>query len=212
VPRSTIPAANAALAELLSQDAPIVAPLLLGSIVGWGKVVLRVNEVEAYTADDPASHSFRGPTSRNEVMFGPPGHWYVYFTYGMHWCLNVVTGRSGDGQAVLIRGATIERGLRVVAERRGADLDLLHPPADRVVRALTDGPAKLAQALGVNRAVNGSLTNGHNGPRLVVDDPPWPVERTSGRVGITVATHVPWRFCAAGAARRPPDRTGTAAR
>ncbi len=198
-------------ADLLSQDAPTVAPLLLGAVIEWNDVALRVNEVEAYMPDDPASHSFRGRTVRNEVMFGPAGHWYVYFTYGMHWCLNVVTGLPGDGQAVLIRGATIERGLSVVAERRGVDIDPSHPLPDRVVRALTDGPAKLAQALGVDRMVNGvsairPATVGPGGPRLVLQRIPCPVERTTGRVGITVATDVPWRFCAAGAARRSPDR------
>jgi DNA-3-methyladenine glycosylase len=188
------------------RDAPVVAPQLLGALITWGEVSIRINEVEAYTQDDPASHSFRGQTPRNAVMFGPPGHWYVYFTYGMHWCMNVVTGQEGDGQAVLIRGGRVETGLDTVALRRGvvpipgANLT----PAN--VRTLTDGPAKLAQALGVDRNVNGWSIEDPNGPRLMYDRPASAVERVTGRVGISSALHTLWRFCAAGAARRDPDR------
>lgn len=108
-----------------------------------GGVVARIVETEAYRQDDPASHSFRGPTKRNVVMFGPPGFLYMYFIYGMHWCTNVVTGPEGSGEAVLLRAATIEQGIEIVRDRR---------PKVRVDRALADGPGKLSAALGLSKA------------------------------------------------------------
>lgn len=164
-----------------------------------GDVSIRINEVEAYTADDPASHSFRGLTNRNRAMFGPAGHWYVYFTYGMHWCLNVVTGSEGDGQAVLLRGGTVESGWETACARRGIELAKAKP------RTLTDGPAKLAQALGLDRSHNATSTTAGT-LFLLSDGPAEPVERITARVGISVGERTLWRFCAAGAARREPDR------
>ncbi len=185
--------------SLLRGDAPDVAPLLLGALIfepATG-VTLRILETEAYMADDPASHSFRGRTKRNDVMFGEPGHWYVYFVYGMHWCLNVVTGIEGDGQAVLIRAAEVVSGWPIVADRRGVDADLL----GRRRLAVTDGPAKLAAALGVTSHLN--ATSSASGPlRLISDGRPLGVHRQTRRVGISVGLNYPWRFCAEGAPNR----------
>jgi len=143
----------------------------------------RIVETEAYTADDPASHSFRGRTARNEVMFGPAGHLYVYLSYGIHCCANVVTGAEGDGQAVLIRAVEPFDGAEQMFERRGR-----HP--------LADGPGKLCQALGIGLADNGTDLDSHASAIRIFDDgTPPPADPTVGpRVGITKAVDVPWRF------------------
>src|ERR671934_2456605 len=130
----------------LALAATRLAPRLLGAVVvsriGAGEVAIRLTEVEAYEGvDDPASHTFRGQTPRNAIMFGPPGHLYVYFTYGMHFCMNVVTRERGFGSAVLLRAAEPLRGLDEMARRRGMP-DL---------RRLCAGPARLCEALGVDR-------------------------------------------------------------
>ncbi len=149
-----------------ARDATAVAPDLLGKLLVVAGRAARITEVEAYTADDPASHSYRGMTARNRSMFGPPGRLYVYLIYGIHHCLNVVTGAEGDGQAVLIRGAVVE-GLD---PRR------------------TDGPGKLALALGVDRRADGS-------PADVRDDGlPAGAVRTTPRIGITRAVELPRRW------------------
>lgn len=144
-----------------------VAPDLLNKLFVVGQTPGRIIEVEAYTQDDPASHAFRGRTKRNEVMFGPAGHLYVYFVYGMHYCVNIVTGREGDGQAVLLRGVVI----------------------DGVDPRLTNGPGKLCRYLGIDMAYNGASAN-------VVDDgvspPATPLVTT--RVGITKAADWPRRW------------------
>jgi DNA-3-methyladenine glycosylase len=167
-----------------------VAPDLLGrSIVrrrGAGRLLsARIVETEAYQEDDPASHSYRGRTRRTEVMFGVPGHLYVYFTYGMHFCMNVVTGRPGEGSAVLLRAAQPLEGIEEMSRRRGT--------ADP--RALCSGPARLCEALGVAASENGiDLVSGH-GLWLAEGAP---VPRSSvvagPRVGITSGTERPWRF------------------
>ena len=169
-------------------DSPDVARLLLNKVLRVGPCAGRIVEVEAYRSDDPASHSFRGPTKRTEVMFGPPGHLYVYFVYGMHWCANVVTGRDGDGQAVLLRALDPIDGLDVMAARRGR------------TSALTGGPATLCQALGIDGSFNGvdlcAIDPDAPTPIGLFDDgvPP-PDEPTVGpRIGITKAVDVPWRF------------------
>jgi DNA-3-methyladenine glycosylase len=125
---------------LLRGDAPAVAPLLLGKLLVHGACVGRIVEVEAYTADEPASHSFSGRTERNAVMFGPPGHLYCYRSYGIHVCANVVTGAEGDGQAVLIRALDAVEGIDVMRRRRGGG------------RPLADGPGKLWATMGSTRA------------------------------------------------------------
>jgi DNA-3-methyladenine glycosylase len=164
-------------ASFFGRDALLVAADVLNKVFVVGECAGRITEVEAYTSDDPASHCYRGCTPRNEVMYGPPGRLYVYFTYGMHHCVNIVTGGVGDGQAVLLRALAPLRGLEVMARRRGR--------ADH----LTDGPGKLTQALGLTLADNGAEA-------VVVDDgvPPPEVPRIGPRVGITKAVDWPRRF------------------
>jgi DNA-3-methyladenine glycosylase len=148
-------------------------------------LIARIVEAEAYQEDDPASHSYRGHTTRTEVMFGPPGHLYVYFSYGTHWCMNVVTGKAGEGSAVLLRAAEPLEGLELMRQARGVD----------AVRSLCSGPGKLTQAFGVTKSQNGlDLVSGQDlylvaGGRL-------PEDRLGigPRVGISVAADVPWRF------------------
>ena len=155
----------------------------LRSSLDGREVVVELTEVEAYGGEfDPASHAYRGPTNRNSVMFGPPGFLYVYLSYGIHWCMNVVTGVEGEASAVLLRGAAIVDGRDVVEDRRGR--------ADR----LTDGPGKLTQALGVT----GDLDGHDLSERPLVLEP---AQRRSPlryaateRIGISKATERLWRF------------------
>jgi DNA-3-methyladenine glycosylase len=165
--------------SFFARDATVVAPELLNKVFVVDGCSGRITEVEAYTSDDPASHCYRGRTPRNAVMFGPPGHIYVYFTYGMHHCVNIVTGGDGDGQAVLLRAIEPIEGLDTMRSRRGP------VPA----RALTDGPGKLTQALGLDLADNGRTAD-------VYDDgvaPPH-APRIGPRVGIKQAVDWPRRF------------------
>lgn len=140
-------------------------------------------ETEAYTAADAASHSFRGPGARNQVMFGPAGRLYVYFTYGMHYCVNIVTGEEGNGEAVLVRALQPVDGLELMRRRRGQTDDM----------NLTDGPAKLAQALGLDKAHNGVPLLEGGRLRLEPGINPRAITRTT-RIGISQAQHMPWRF------------------
>lgn len=156
-------------------------------VVGGRSV--RITETEAYLRDDPASHSFRGPTPRNAVMFGPAGCLYTYFTYGMHWCANVVTGDEGVGEAVLLRAGVALTGIDDMRAAR---------PAARRDRDLTNGPAKLAQALGLGRAENGVDLTTRPSPVSMVDDGHGPPARivTTPRIGISKAVERPWRYLA----------------
>ncbi|HEX2027429.1 MAG TPA: DNA-3-methyladenine glycosylase [Nitriliruptorales bacterium] len=169
-----------------------VAPELLGMLLvrredDGGETVARIVETEAYREDDPASHSFRGRTDRNAVMFGPPGHLYVYFTYGMHFCMNVSCEPDGTGAAVLLRAAAVLRGHEHVRARRA-----VHPDRD-----LLRGPARLTQGLAVGRGHNGLDVTDPTSP-LRVEDDGWRPDRdtvlTGPRTGIRVAVEQPWRF------------------
>ena len=170
---------------------------MLNKVLVAGSRAGRIVEVEAYKgAVDPASHAYRGETRRTTVMFGPPAYLYVYFTYGMHWCANVVTGPAGEASALLIRALAPLRGLEEMRRLR---------PAARRDRDLCNGPAKLCQALGITGADNGtdllarSKTAGPGPVRLVDDGTPPPAQPAQGkRIGIRVATEEPWRFWVAG--------------
>jgi DNA-3-methyladenine glycosylase len=165
------------------RDSPIVAPDLLNKVLVAGECAGRVVEVEAYRSDDPASHTYRGRTPRNATMWGPGGRLYVYFTYGMHFCANVVTSTEGDGQAVLLRAVVPMRGLDLMRARRGPD------------RPLADGPAKLCQALGLDRRHDGTDLTVDAAITIVHDGTPPPSDPiVTERVGIRVATDVPWRW------------------
>jgi DNA-3-methyladenine glycosylase len=150
-------------------------------------VAVRLTEVEAYTGDgtDPAAHSHRGPTPRAAIMFGPPGRLYVYFSYGVHWCANVVVGPEGTGSAVLLRAGEVVVGEDVARSRR---------PAARVSRDLARGPARLTQALAIGPGDKDTdLLDPESTVRLHRGPTPEAVS-VGPRVGISVATELPWRF------------------
>ncbi len=176
--------------DFYARSALEVAPDLLNRVlVAPDGRAGRIVEVEAYRgADDPGSHGFRGPTKRNATMFGPPGHLYVYFTYGMHWCANVVVETDGVAAAVLLRALTPLHGLEAMHAARG--------PAARTERDLCSGPAKLTQALGIDGALDGAdLVSGDRGVTIVdVDHPPPPVPAVTTRIGLTNGADLPWRF------------------
>ncbi|MDT4917898.1 MAG: DNA-3-methyladenine glycosylase [Pseudonocardiales bacterium] len=176
----------------LARPALQVAPRLVGAVVasefGGVRVAIRLTEVEAYEGvDDPASHAFRGRTPRTEVMFGAPGHLYCYFTYGMHWCANIVCGTDGVAAAVLLRAGEVIDGRDAARARR--------PTARRDVD-LARGPARLATCLGLDRDANGiDLCARDSAVRLES----MPTSRRRGvtagpRVGIAAAADLAWRF------------------
>jgi DNA-3-methyladenine glycosylase len=163
-----------------------VAPDLIGITLLVDGVGGRIVEVEAYDQEDPASHAYRGRTARNGAMFGPPGQAYVYRSYGIHWCLNLVCAEKGVPQAALIRALEPTAGLEEQRRRRGVSDE----------RALCSGPGKLCQALAITGEQDG----------LALDLPPFRLEErsevpeivTGPRVGITRATELPWRYGLAG--------------
>lgn len=178
--------------EALAVDVLDAAHRLLGSTVVAdspdGSVALRLVEVEAYRgADDPASHSYRGRTARNSVMFGPPGRLYVYFVYGMHFCANVVCLTDGVPGAVLLRAGEVVDGHELARRRR---------PTARDAAALASGPARLTEVLGIGRQHNGTdLTDAGSPIRLLPGEPVPPSLVSAGpRVGVAVAHDTPWRF------------------
>jgi DNA-3-methyladenine glycosylase len=163
-----------------------VAPELIGATLLFDGVGGTIVEVEAYDQDDPASHSFRGLRPKTASMFGPPGHAYVYRSYGVHWCLNLVCAQEGRAEAALVRALEPAHGLDAMRQRRGLE----------AARALCSGPGKLCQALGITRS--------HDG--LALDEPPFEIRARDSemplavgtRIGITRAIEQPWRYCLAG--------------
>ncbi len=163
------------------------------NLIGWRLYTIEENgaktggiivETEAYSQEDAASHSYRGKTPRTEIMFGPAGYVYAYFTYGMHWCMNIVSGAEGHGEAVLIRAILPETGIEKIRERRGNKPD----------HELTNGPAKVCQALHITGQDNGSKLNVGRLKLL----PPlrgYKILETE-RIGIKNDTHRLWRFVA----------------
>jgi DNA-3-methyladenine glycosylase len=175
-------------AALLAGDSVDVAPRLLNAILVRGERAVRIVEVEAYRGEeDPASHAYRGPTRRNASMFGPPGRLYVYFTYGMHWCANVVCGPEGQARAVLLRAGAPISGLDTMRAVR---------PAARSTADLCSGPAKLCQAMGIDRTDDGAdLLDPGCALRLMSDGRRPPTDPAVGpRVGIRAAADAPWRW------------------
>ena len=172
--------------EFFARTVHEVAPELIGATLLVDGVGGTIVEVEAYDQDDPASHGFRGLTARTESMFGPPGHAYVYRSYGIHWCLNLVCGPDDRAEAALVRALEPTRGLDAMRERRGVEAE----------RALCTGPGKLCQALGITRV--------HDG--LALDEPPFELRAREAelplavgpRIGITRAVEQPWRYGLAG--------------
>ncbi len=176
-----------------ARPSTVVARELLGRVFvrsgrAGARVAARIVETEAYEQTDPASHSFRGVTARNAVMFGPAGRLYVYFTYGMHFCMNVVTDREGWGSAVLLRAAEPLEGVAAMRRRRGtADL-----------RLLCSGPARLTQALGIDRRFDGvDLVEGSTLWIERGEPVPQARVRIGPRVGIRSGVEQPWRFSVA---------------
>lgn len=181
-----------------ARDALELAPVLLGarltSSIGAKPVEMVITETEAYRGShDPGSHAFRGMTARTEVMFGEPGHLYVYFTYGMHWCANIVCGREGEASAVLLRAGRVVRGEDVATTRR---------PSSRASRDLAQGPARLTKALGIDGEQNGLDLLSPSSPielgiRAGTDDDGLEIS-TGPRVGVSGpggdGESFPWRF------------------
>jgi DNA-3-methyladenine glycosylase len=174
--------------SFLNGSAIEVAPQLLGCILERqvGKNILRVRivEAEAYDQNDVASHSYRGQTPRTEVMFGSPGHLYVYFTYGMHYCCNIVVGPKGYGSAVLLRAVEPLTGEETMSIKRNGHIGV----------ELTNGPAKLCQALGIDRHLNGHDLA--KSPLQLYAEPALPSEKIvqSRRIGIARGKDALWRF------------------
>ena len=204
--------------EFFARPSTEVAPDLLGCVL-WhaspaGLVAARLVEVEAYRGPiDPASHAYRGKTARNAVMFGPPGYAYVYFTYGMHYCVNLVCQPAGHGEAVLIRAGAVIDGADLARRRRyglpDADADgkaavaaAAGPSARQRERDLARGPGRLCQALGIDRSLDGADACAPGGsvgisPPLAFGQPEVSANgaiRTGPRVGISRAADRPWRF------------------
>jgi DNA-3-methyladenine glycosylase len=184
--------------EFFARSSVQVAPDLLGCVLehqtAAGLVAVELTEVEAYAGEaDPASHAYHGKTRRNAVMYGPPGHAYVYFTYGMHFCVNLVCLPEGSASAVLLRAGTVIEGEDLARARRAKSAAVVSS------RDLARGPARLCQALGIDRSLDGADACVAGSPLRVR----WPAARTTDRsaqirsgprVGIAQAAEVPWRF------------------
>jgi DNA-3-methyladenine glycosylase len=187
--------------EFFARSVHEVAPELIGATLLVGGVGGPIVEVEAYDHEDPAAHGFRGRTARNASMFGPPGHAYVYRSYGIHWCLNLVCEEEGSAAAVLLRALEPAAGIEQMQARRGLDDPLL----------LCAGPGRLCQALGVTREHDGARLDAPPFELLAADAPA--AVLAAPRIGISVATERPWRYCAAGSrflSRKLPGSRRTA--
>lgn len=175
---------------MFDAHALVVAPRLLGAVLAVRGVAVRLTEVEAYggAGEDPGSHAFRGPGRRNATMFGPSGRLYVYFTYGMHWCANVVCGPSGEASAVLLRAGEIVEGIEAARLRR---------PGARTDAELARGPARLTVALGITGSDDGDELDG-DGIALRMPDAPARAFSTGPRTGVSGpggdGAAYPWRF------------------
>jgi DNA-3-methyladenine glycosylase len=176
----------AAFSELNTTAAQAAKRLLgceLVRIIDGKKIRVRIVETEAYDESDPASHSFIGKRTRTEIMFGPPGHLYVYFIYGMYFCCNVVTGPDGHGEAALIRAVEPISGIETMEELRGL-----------AGKNLSNGPGKLCRALGIDKTLNGHDLS-KSPLKLIMRDPISPSQIvTTERIGITKAADKRWRF------------------
>jgi len=168
-------------------DAPVMARALIGVTLLVDGVGGRIVETEAYDREDPASHTYSGPTKRNMSMFGPPGRAYVYRSYGIHWCLNFVCREEGHGAGVLIRAIEPLVGIETMQERRG-----LHD-----LRLLCSGPGRVGQALGIRHELNGCRLDRAPFEVRLPDQPPEAIAQ-GPRIGISKAADVPWRFGLAG--------------
>jgi DNA-3-methyladenine glycosylase len=200
--------------EFLARPSTEVGPDLLGCIL-WhdspaGLVAVRLTEVEAYQgASDPASHAYRGKTARNAVMFGEPGYAYVYFTYGMHFCVNLVCQPEGQAEAVLLRAGQVVAGADLAAQRRAGRSGLQNGAARRIRELdLARGPGRLCQALDIDRSLDGADVCGPGSPLGIGPAPASPASPASPagppeicagpRVGISQAADRPWRYWLAG--------------
>jgi DNA-3-methyladenine glycosylase len=193
--------------EFFEPEALAVAPRLLGCVIahetGEGLVAAEITEVEAYRGEsDPASHAFRGKTARNAVMFGEPGHAYVYFTYGMHFCVNLVCKPPGEASAVLLRAGRVVEGADLASARRMADAGTgvtVRGAKALAARDLARGPARLCQALGIGRAQNGADVCDPAGQLRVLAPAgfagmPAATVRSGPRVGVRLGADADWRF------------------
>lgn len=182
-----------------------VAPLLLGSVLHGRGVSVRLTEVEAYLGEaDPGSHAFRGPTPRNRVMYGEPGHLYTYFTYGMHVCANVVCSPAGIATAVLLRAGEVVEGLDLARERR---------TTSRVDEDLARGPARLVVALGIVLGDNGlDLAAGEVTLELSAERSPYLQGPRTGVSGAGGTADYPWRFWIPGDPSVSPYKASAAAK
>lgn len=188
-----VSARSALSREFFARAADEVAPDLVGKLLLRADegLAARVVETEAYTEDEPACHAHRGRTERNAPLFGPPGHAYVYFVYGMHWCLNVATGVEGRGEGCLLRAAEPLAGQERMRHRRFGE------HRRRSDRELLRGPARLAQAFGLDGSWSGmdlcEPDGGAHGLRMA-DDGQRPAVTATPRTGVAAAVGVPWRF------------------
>jgi DNA-3-methyladenine glycosylase len=233
----SLPAAQLLPRKFFARPAVQVAPDLLGCVISHqtpeGLVAVMLTEVEAYAgASDPASHAFRGRTARNAVMYGPPGHVYVYFTYGMHFCMNLVCGPEGDASAVLLRAGSVTEGVPLALARRYGAAGPPEADGRPSVRSrargpsrargaaaretdLARGPARLCEALGIDRTQNGADACAPASPlRVYAWHDPVPAARISNgpRVGVSRAADVPWRFWITGEPTVSPYRAYAARR